>query len=207
MSSAPPARFFPGGLPFVDSSREMNVPARLVAGERLYRDVAYYYGPAGPWINAAALSALGRRFASLEVASLVAAAVLFASLAILSSRAGSRFSASAACVWAAALAIGSPNGGSFLFPYSFGALDAFAEAFLAAGGFALAFLAKPEIGFAAGVLLVTASLCAQNRERRGEMERAVAILGEEYFWRSWMDDRGRGHSGILARARRTASVL
>ncbi len=42
--------------PFVDSSREMNVPARLAEGERLYRDVVYYYGPAGPWINAAALN-------------------------------------------------------------------------------------------------------------------------------------------------------
>jgi hypothetical protein len=217
MSSAPSARLFPGGrlvgvlltvlagalsawaswrtwiLPFVDSSREMNVPARLVAGERLYRDVVYYYGPAGPWINAAAVAAFGRRFASLEVAGLVAAAVLFASLAILSSRAGTRLSAIAACVWAAALAIGAPNGGSFLFPYSFGALDAFAGAFVAlaaaaaerskmrdaaaAGGFALALLAKPEIGFAAGVLLVAASLRARDRERRGETKRAVAILG------------------------------
>ena len=128
MSSVPSARFLPGGrlagvlvtvlagalsawaswrtwiLPFVDSSREMNVPARLVAGERLYRDVVYYYGPAGPWINAAAIAAFGRRFASLEVAGLVAAVALFASLAFLSSRAGSRLSAIAACVWAAALA-------------------------------------------------------------------------------------------------------
>jgi hypothetical protein len=176
MSSAPAARLCPGGrlagilltvlagvlsawaswrtwiLRFVDSSREMNVSARLVAGERLYRDVVYYYGPAGPWINAAAVAAFGRRFASLEVVGPVAAAVLFASL-----RAGTRLSAIAAFVWAAALAIGAPNGGSSLFPYSFGALDAFAGAFVAlpaaaaerskmrvasaAGGFALALLA------------------------------------------------------------------
>lgn len=41
--------------PFVDSGREMNVPARLAAGERLYRDVVFYYGPAGPWLQAWAL--------------------------------------------------------------------------------------------------------------------------------------------------------
>ena len=41
--------------PFVDSGREMNVPARLAAGERLYRDIVYYYGPAGPWLQALVL--------------------------------------------------------------------------------------------------------------------------------------------------------
>ena len=45
--------------PFVDSGREMNVPARLAAGERLYRDVVYYYGPAGPWLQALALRVSG----------------------------------------------------------------------------------------------------------------------------------------------------
>jgi hypothetical protein len=180
-------------LPFVDSSREMNVPARLASGERLYRDVVYYYGPAGPWINAAALGAFGRRFASLEVVGLIAATVLFVSLAILCSRAGSPLSAIAACVWAAAIAIGAPNGGSFLFPYSFGALEAFAGAFVAlaaasagrsrmrdaaaAAGLALALLAKPEIGFAVGALLVVATLRAQAGERRGEAGRSMVILG------------------------------
>ena len=49
--------------PFVDGSRELQVPARLADGERLYRDVSYYYGPAAPWINGAALEIFGRRFA------------------------------------------------------------------------------------------------------------------------------------------------
>jgi hypothetical protein len=41
--------------PFVDSGREMNTPARLAAGEKLYRDVVFYYGPAGPWLQALVL--------------------------------------------------------------------------------------------------------------------------------------------------------
>jgi hypothetical protein len=41
--------------PFVDSGREMDVPARLAAGETLYRDVVFYYGPAGPWLQALVL--------------------------------------------------------------------------------------------------------------------------------------------------------
>ncbi|MBV8202404.1 MAG: hypothetical protein JOZ15_17440 [Acidobacteria bacterium] len=43
--------------PFVDSGREMNVPARLAAGEMLYRDVVFYYGPSGPWLQALVLRA------------------------------------------------------------------------------------------------------------------------------------------------------
>src|ERR1700730_13164960 len=31
--------------PFIDSGRELDVAARLAAGERLYRDVDFYYGP------------------------------------------------------------------------------------------------------------------------------------------------------------------
>src|SRR5512146_3108982 len=46
--------------PFVDSSREMCVPWRLARGERLYRDVAYYYGPVGPWLGAILLKTFGR---------------------------------------------------------------------------------------------------------------------------------------------------
>src|SRR5437763_17082825 len=56
--------------PFVDSGRAMDVPARLLAGERLYRDVTYNYGPAGPWLSALALRVLRHRFASLAAGGL-----------------------------------------------------------------------------------------------------------------------------------------
>ena len=178
-------------LPFVDSSREMHVPARLAAGERLYGDVVYYYGPAGPWINAAAIAAFGRKFAVLEIVGAAAAAILLAALVRLTARAGSPLSACAAAVFAAALCVGAPNGGSFLFPYSYGALWALAGAFAAlaaaaaessrktrlagAAGIALALLAKPEIGAAAAVLLLAAAL--RSRRRREEGRRALAAVG------------------------------
>ncbi|MEP7132270.1 MAG: hypothetical protein ABI914_03845, partial [Acidobacteriota bacterium] len=178
-------------LPFVDSPREMNVPARIVAGERLYRDVVYYYGPAGPWINAAAIAAFGRRFASLEAVGLCAAVLLFASLSLLTRRAGSGLAAFAACAWAAALCIGAPNGGSFLFPYSFGALWAFAGSFLAlaaasgdpsrrarfviAAGIALALLSKPEIGAALAAVLLVGGLRDAERGRFRHVALALSI--------------------------------
>ncbi len=178
-------------LPFVDSPREMNVPARLAAGERLYRDVVYYYGPAGPWINAAAIAAFGRRFAALEAVGASAAFLLFGSLWLLTRRAGSGLAAFAACVWAAALCIGAPNGGSFLFPYSFGALWAFAGAFLAlsaasgslsrrarlsaAAGVALALLAKPEVGVAVAAVLCVGGIRDAERGRLRHVSLAIGI--------------------------------
>src|SRR6266540_1478661 len=108
----------------------MNVPARIALGERLYRDVVYHYGPAGPWINALAIQLFGKRFAVLEMTGLLAAAVLLYSLFRLTERAGSSLSACVAVTWAAAVCVGASNGGSLLFPYSFGALFAMAGGFL-----------------------------------------------------------------------------
>ncbi len=175
--------------PFLDAAREMNVPSRVAAGERLYRDVVYHYGPAGPWFEAGLIALFGRRFAALEAAALAAAVLLFASLWRLTARAGSPLSACLGTTWAAALCLGAPNGGSFLFPYSFDALFALAGGFLClsmsaqpAGrgrdalsvlGLALALATKPEIGAAAAVVLVVGGLRAKP-PRRGV---AVAASG------------------------------
>ncbi|MGE5275777.1 MAG: hypothetical protein ACM3SU_02175 [Acidobacteriota bacterium] len=177
--------------PFLDASREMNVPARVAAGERLYRDVVYHYGPAGPWLEGAAVALFGRRLAVLEGAGLIAAVLLFSSLWRLTARAGSPLSACLATTWAAAICLGAPNGGSFLFPYSFDALFALSGAFLSvslaaepagrardalcAAGVALALAAKPEIGAAAAVVLLVAGLRAQDRKR--ETGRALRVVG------------------------------
>jgi hypothetical protein len=177
----------------LDAAREMNVPARLAAGERLYRDVVYHYGPAGPWVEAVALALFGRRFVVLEALGLVAAAVLFSSLWRLTARAGSPLSACLATTWAAALCVGAPNGGSFLFPYSFDALFALAGGFLclalaaepagrardvvAGLGLALALAAKPEIGAAAALVLVAGGLRAESGSRAGRRAIGIAAGG------------------------------
>jgi hypothetical protein len=173
--------------PFLDAAREMNVPARVAAGERLYRDVVYHYGPAGPWIEAGLIALFGRRFAALEAAALAAALVLFASLWRLTARAGSAVSACLGTTWAAALCLGAPNGGSFLFPYSFDALFALAGGFLCLSmaarpsgrgrdalsvlGLALALASKPEIGAAAVVVLLVGGL------RANRLREAVGVAG------------------------------
>jgi hypothetical protein len=176
--------------PFVDSSREMIVPARVAAGERLYRDVVYHYGPAGPWLNALALKLFGRRFAVLEIVGALFAILLLAALADLTRRAGSARSAVTAATLAAAICVGAPNGGAFLFPYSFGALYALAggwlalaasqsrsrlSALLCAGGLALSLTAKPEIGAAACAVLAAGALRASDN--REQLRHASKVLG------------------------------
>jgi hypothetical protein len=176
--------------PFVDGSRELQVPARVAAGERLYRDVAYYYGPAAPWANAAAVHLFGRRFAVLEAMGVLAAIVLFVALYRLARRAGSPLSAGVAVTAGAAICLGAPNGGAFAFPYAFAALFASAAGIvalaavagpssrirdaLAAASLGFALLAKAEIGAAAAAATLVAGLrSASPREPR---RRAVAIL-------------------------------
>ena len=167
------------------------MPARLAAGERLYHDVVYYYGPAGPWLEAAALRIFGRSLYVLEALGLVAAVVLLASLARLTTRAGSALSACLAAAWAAALCVGAPNGGSLLFPYSFDALFALAAGFVAlsfaggadrardrilsAAGLAFALASKPEVGAAAAVVLFAGSLRDADREQARKMRRVVLV--------------------------------
>jgi hypothetical protein len=179
--------------PFVDGGRELIVPARLAEGERLYADVAYHYGPAGPWINAAALWLLGRHFLVLEGMGLAFSALLFFALFRLTERAGSLLSATAGTALAVALCLGAPNGGSFLFPYSFGTLYALAGVFLcleriaappgsrwrsslAVAGLTIAFAAKPEMGAAAAVTILAASIRAPERGTALRRDGKVVLL-------------------------------
>lgn len=172
--------------PFVDSGREMNVPARLADGERLYRDVIFYYGPAGPWLHSLALRlgapaghSGGRSWLPLELACLALTAAILVLLYRLTRAAGGAGTALAAAALAAAFCVGAPHGGAFIFPYSAASLYALAGSLLAlvassrppswrrralvAGGVALALGARVEIGVPTAVILLVAAL----RFRRG----------------------------------------
>ncbi len=178
--------------PFVDGSRELQVPARLAEGERLYRDVAYYYGPAAPWANAAAFELFGRRVAVLEAIGALAAIVLLVALYHLARRAGSPLSAGVAVTIGAAVCVGAPNGGAFLFPYAFAALFAVAGGFVslaalagspsrtrtavAIGALTVSLLSKAEIGGAAAIVILVAGLRSAEGRRRTLVTVLVGVL-------------------------------
>lgn len=168
--------------PFVDSGRELDVPWRLAQGERLYRDIAYYYGPLGPWVSSLALRLFGNRWVVLEVVCAALSAVIFLLLFRLTRRAGSLLSATVATTLAAALCMGAPRGGAFLFPYSSSSLFALAGALLAldaaasesprrlliALGLGFALISRLEIGAAAAVVIVLAAVRSRPREETRE---------------------------------------
>ncbi len=54
--------------PIIDHGREMNVPARILAGEQLYVDVQFLYGPFAPYFNALLYRVFGVRLATIHVA-------------------------------------------------------------------------------------------------------------------------------------------
>jgi hypothetical protein len=165
--------------PFVDSGREMDVPARLAAGERLYRDVDFYYGPVGPWVAAAAVRLGGRHWLVLETLDAALAAAIFVLLYRLTARAGSARTAAVVVAFAAAFCFGAPNGGAFLFPYSADNLFALAGGLLAldsvaasphwrrraagALGLAVALAARLELGLAMAAILAVCELLLPPR--------------------------------------------
>jgi len=176
--------------PFVDSGREMDVPWRLLQGERLYGDVTYYYGPLGPWVNALALRLFGNGWLSLELVCAALSALIFVLLFRLTRRAGGLLSAMTATTLAAAVCIAAPRGGAFVFPYSSSglfalaggllALDAAAapgrrRRWLAALGVAVALASRLEIGAAAAIALVLAGIRSRHREETRADAQAVAL--------------------------------
>jgi len=177
--------------PFVDSGREMDVPARLLAGERLYRDVTYNYGPAGPCVNALALRVFGHRFAALEWVGLLLSIAILVLLFRLTMRAGSFLSAVVATTVTAAICLGAPWGGAFIFPYAFANLYGLAgsllallcfgrepargrDLVLAALGLTLSVTARPELGCATALILLLAGV--RSRDWRQSGRRALSVV-------------------------------
>ncbi len=64
----------------VDTGRELELPRRLAAGELLYRDARFYYGPLAPYLNAALYKIFGVHADVLMWAGIVSAGLLCVAL-------------------------------------------------------------------------------------------------------------------------------
>ncbi|MGE3434560.1 MAG: glycosyltransferase family 39 protein [Blastocatellales bacterium] len=62
--------------PLLDHGREMNLPARILAGERLYSDVQFLYGPFAPHFNALLYHIFGVHLSVLKVSGAVCAILI-----------------------------------------------------------------------------------------------------------------------------------
>ncbi|MBR8835675.1 MAG: glycosyltransferase family 39 protein [Stigonema ocellatum SAG 48.90 = DSM 106950] len=71
-------------LPFIDVGREVEIPARILTGQVLYRDIATYYGPLAYYANALFLLLFGQRlevFYAVGIGLALVATLLFYRLA------------------------------------------------------------------------------------------------------------------------------
>src|SRR5215468_5486039 len=62
--------------PLIDHGREMNLPSRILAGERVYRDVQVLYGPFAAHFNALLYRVFGIHLSVLKVAGAVCAILI-----------------------------------------------------------------------------------------------------------------------------------
>jgi 4-amino-4-deoxy-L-arabinose transferase-like glycosyltransferase len=62
--------------PIVDHGREMNLPARLLAGEQLYADVQSFYGPFAPYFNAFLYRVFGVHLTVLHASGIACATLI-----------------------------------------------------------------------------------------------------------------------------------
>jgi hypothetical protein len=174
--------------PFVDTGRELMVPARVADGEALYRDVRFYYGPLAPYLAAGVDLLVGRSFAArIALAGLIALLHLEA-LRRLARRLLSEGLASLVASLAVGIAFFLRPGGCHLFPYS---LDTSIAVAAATGALLLAtpagsarrdrgaavclcatLLSRPEIGLAAIAALAVERLAGRD----GPAKRRLAWL-------------------------------
>lgn len=64
-----------GGL-LIDTGRELQLPQRMLAGEALYSDLRYYYGPLSPYVNMLLYRNFGVRLEVLAWAGIASAALM-----------------------------------------------------------------------------------------------------------------------------------
>lgn len=183
------------GNPIIDFGREIEIPARILDGQIVYRDAVTYYGPLAYYVNALALLIFGHH---LEVFYVVSLVLVFLVTLLFYNLAKQLMNA----LWAAlctismllSCAIG-PGIFNFVVPYSYGAVYATLFCLLALTFFdyyvckgqirwliaaaiacGLAGLAKQEYGVAVlgGVLIGTNLYCPQSLWDR--VRRSLLVL-------------------------------
>jgi hypothetical protein len=146
-------------LPFQDSGKEMFTPARLAAGEMLYRDVGCPYGPLPAYVDAFALRLLGKDFDSLLALRLTFALLGVEALRRLARRLTREPESASVATAFVVVSCLFGNGGNWPFPYSVAALEGTVgcwwalELALSSGGWRRSLLAAVVGGLAAGTKL------------------------------------------------------
>jgi hypothetical protein len=105
----------------IDGGREMNTPLRLLAGERLYTDVYYLYGPFAPYLNTALYAVCGVHLNTLYGAGIVGSILLLVLVFELGENLTGR-SEAALTVWLVMVFCVFKQDGNYIFPYTYSAV-------------------------------------------------------------------------------------
>ncbi len=108
--------------PIVDHGREMNVPLRLLDGERLYLDITYHYGPFAAHVNALLYRGFGVHLSTLHAAGLVCAVVILLMTYWLARRVLSPWEAALSTALVMITCALSAAMGSYVQPYAYAAV-------------------------------------------------------------------------------------
>jgi Dolichyl-phosphate-mannose-protein mannosyltransferase len=108
--------------PMIDHGREINLPARILSGEKLYTDISYHYGPFAPYFNAFLYRVFGLRMATLHTSGAVCAILILLMIY--------RLSRHLMACWEAVVATGlvlvtcalNASLGNYIQPYAYAAL-------------------------------------------------------------------------------------
>jgi 4-amino-4-deoxy-L-arabinose transferase-like glycosyltransferase len=105
----------------VDTGREMDLPARLLRGELLYRDIHYLYPPLSPYFNALLFRLFGVHLEVLNVSGVICALLIVALCYAIARRVLSTREATLATLAVIVWCIFKPEG-NLISPYAFAAL-------------------------------------------------------------------------------------
>ncbi|MGH9801987.1 MAG: glycosyltransferase family 39 protein, partial [Blastocatellia bacterium] len=184
--------------PLLDHGREMNLPSRILAGEHLYSDVQFLYGPFAPHFNALLYKIFGVQLGTLKVSGAICAILILLMIYWLSRRLMSVWE-SAAVTGLVLVICAIKSTANYIQPYAYAALYGFlfslaslvctvkfvltrqSKLMIWAGIFAgLALISKPEIalaGWAAtAMVLLTESLADRKALGREALKFVLPVI-------------------------------
>ena len=107
--------------PIADSGRELDLPRRLLAGERLYQDIHYLYPPLAPYFKALLYRLFGVDLAVLQASGVVASLLIVLLVWLIGRRLLDRREAGVAAAAVVLFCVFKPTG-NMISPYAYAAL-------------------------------------------------------------------------------------
>jgi len=185
-------------LPFQDGGREVGVAIRFFSGETLYRDIAYWFGPVPPALDALAFRLFGPRLGVLFGLRACVALLALEALRRVTGRLvpSPAFAAATTCLVVGVCAF-DPGGGAWPFPYTAAALEGLGfslvalEAALGSGGPRRSLLAAAVAALACGTKLevvpmalggLAVALFCRRPRREALVATGLAAAAGSLFW-------------------------